>query len=152
MMRYALFVLIAIAMSAHAAEDPVSELMSTPATQYELGVLRLEMIAMQLNQQYAGEEIGRSDFDLIDYFVLAGNDGVLFGRRVVGPARDVTMENCRRFTKGLADVRSPAELASAVWPNRSEVAYERLAGLIRFGTVMVAKENEGFTVKCTDGE
>lgn len=134
--------------SGSALASVLGELKSTPATKYEVGILRLEMGALIVSRDLEGKPVGENGFKFQGARVEEKQDSVEFVFTVEGKAKDISEGLCQAIKKSFDDRGVVEEMKQEVWPGLSEAQYEDINDEFFMAVELVSRENSAFTLSC----
>ena len=137
-------VILAVSSVADAgADDLASQLKSSPASQWELGVLRLRLATHSLGQQYKNARIGSTPFKLSALSVAPKSDLVYITVLATGPARKLSRDYCGAVIDRIRSKLDTVDAARIAWPGQLGSD-----ALIRYAAKITARENSDLSITC----
>lgn len=146
-MRNLVFILCFI-FSGSVLASVLEELKSTPATKYEVGILRLEMGAMMVSKDLEGKPVGENGFRFQGARVEENPGSAEFVFTVEGQAKDISEGLCQAIKKSFDDRGVLEEMKQEVWPGLSEAQYASINDEFFMAVELVSRENSAFTLSC----
>lgn len=136
--------MLALSLSAGVLEG----LKEKPASKYDLGKFKLELMAYILTTNYKDKEVGDTGFDTKKFYIKINDNKLYFTVTTVGRAKDMNEETCNKISHRLAEVLNLEKLIKDVWENLSDAEYQQLTTEVQIATELVSKENSNFVINC----
>ncbi|MGF2735372.1 hypothetical protein [Marinobacter sp. DUT-1] len=146
-MRNLVFILCFI-FSGSALASILDDLKKTPATKYEVGVVRLEVGAMMLSKNLEGKSAGEGGVKFKGARVDENPGSVEFVFMVESRAKDISEELCQVMKNKFDEQGVIEEMKKDVWPGLSDSQYAALGEEFFLTVELVSKENSAFTLSC----
>ena len=149
-MKIILSIVVATLCSANLFANVISDLKKQPASKYELGLVKLELIDYVLNEKLMGQEVAESDFKIKAIKIGAQDDNIIFAALLEGRTKDMSEAKCKQLNTHLKTSVDSGEVIRNAWQGLSAEEYKELEKSVVFATRLIAKENEAFIINCTD--
>jgi hypothetical protein len=147
-MRSVLISLVLIFSSTFVSADVFEDLKQQPSTKYDLGLIRLEIGAVELTRRLNGTSIKGTSFDIKDVSADEFDHKVALVVSLAGKAKDMKQEFCRSFVDKLKEGINFDSLSREIWRDLSDDQYAALKDLFVLKVKLISKENEAFEISC----
>ena len=147
-MRNVLISLALIFSSTFVAADVFEDLKQQPSTKYDVGLLRLEIGAVELTRRLYGTSIKGTSFDIKDVKAEEIDNKVALVVSLVGKAKEMKEEFCQSIVDKLNEGINFDSLSREVWRDLSDEQYAALKDLFVLKVKLISKENEVFILSC----
>jgi hypothetical protein len=145
--RNLVFILFFI-FSGSALASVLDELKDTPASKYDVGILRLELGALTVTKDLEGKSVVENGFKFQGARVDEKPDSVEFVFTVEGRAKDISKGLCEAIRKSFDDRGVLEQMKQEVWPDLSEAQYAAINDEFFMGVELVSRENSAFKLSC----
>ena len=135
--------ILAASSFAQAGNDLAARLQAAPASQWDIGVLRLRLAAYIIGQHYQGTRIGDTSFKLAGLTVRPQPSRVFVTVQAVGPARKLSRDSCRTVIDRMRRKLDASKAARIAWPDQAGAH-----ALIHYAAEIKARENAALAVTC----
>ncbi|WP_330960174.1 hypothetical protein [Photobacterium sp. 53610] len=126
----------------------LDSLKSVPASQYDVGKLKLEIAAMILTEKLKGERVGKTKFDVKKFSVVESNEKLSFVSTLTGRAKYIDKDQCASLQSQISNTPLFSGLFKGAWPGLSDESYQKLSEELKFSVILMSEENNSFKVQC----
>lgn len=126
----------------------LDKLKNTPASQYELGKVQLEIAAYLLTEKFKGEKLNNSKFKTAEISIDDSDSHLTVKVSLVGRSKYLTDNACQSIHEGSKRLFPKQEVMSDLWPSLSQSEYSELSSHFFVKTELISEDNPNLKITC----
>lgn len=124
-------------------------LKKTPATKYEVGKMRLDIMASLFEQEVIGEKVEGTRFKFAGFEAVETESKLGFKAMYSSRSKYLTSKNCEELKAVTQRIYTPQTLAKEIWPDLTDAQHASLSQQLFVMTELVDDDNSELTRECS---
>lgn len=151
----AIITLFSISITTFAAEnDILTKLKNTPASQYEISSLTLDIVAELITMRLPKDKYDRRfkgpdyTFTHLNYSSSTEDNQLVFIANLKGQSKYLTPQNCSKIKDKILKILPVSAVAKLIFRSLDGEDLKQAENLINYKAIIIAEENEAFAIDC----
>lgn len=126
----------------------IKELKQAEASKFDVGMLRLDIIVLIVNDKFYGERIKNTEFEFGKASTFSNNEQLGLNMSFISDSENLTPSSCetmKLYTAKIFDKQTLTEAFSYDFKNNEKA---ELINRIHLNTILVDEDNSNMTFKC----
>ncbi|MFV8817141.1 hypothetical protein [Haliea sp. E17] len=148
-MKQILPILILILLSNNAISLTVEDLKNTPASKYDLVVLRMRTMALEATLHIKGKRPEKyRQFEIRDSMITEENGKIYVVTKISGPAKDISQDMCNYLKEYFVERSALDIFKKEALSGLTSEEFKTMSELIYPGIELIATENPDLKINC----
>ena len=131
-----------------AQANVIKDLKRTEASKFDVGMLRLDIVAFTVKNKFYGERIKRTDFEFGNISTFSNNEQLGLNVYFTSDSEHLSQSSCETMKSYTAKIFDKQKLSEAFDEDFNAEEKIDLMNRIQLNTILVDEDNSNMTFKC----